>query len=1562
MRLRTFSGLLLPIFCAAVLSLTVFASDQEIAKASDIALQSRSLPLSFEPNVGQSDAHVRFIGRGATGTAFLTDDGLVLTGQGPGETRSIRIHLLASGKSRPGGEKPTGGVVNYYRTRDRKNWLTGIPIFKRVRYARVYPGVDVIFHGNDGALEYDLEIAPGSSPQKIALAVEGATKMSVAEDGGLEIYAGKQKWHLLAPAAYQVRDGVKQPVPATYQITGAQKFKFAVGAYDRSTKLVIDPVVEYSKVIGLNNDTQVNGMALDVAGNLYIAGTTFASDYPVVNGQPGKFPAGSTQVYLTKVNPAGDSILFSTYIPCSGFSRLDGLRVDANGNAYLIGEPGGSDFPVTTTALGTSGGFLAKFAGDGTMAYSSIVGGTFPRGLRVDNLGNAYLVGEAGPTLQTTAGAFQPAPPCPTCGAKFFAKVDPTGTAYIFASYFYDPATATLVGATAGVNPGIALDPAGNIFLMGQGNSATVPHVKPWQIGGGLFLAKFSPDGKTLEFSTDLGGGSSSEQPVGLEVGSDGTVFVVGNTKSNDYPYSINAAGHPVLPDGDLVTFASAIDPALNGFTYSTYVASGSVSGVFLDGNNHLYLSGSATRILPPQNSIVSDIKHSATGFFTELDAAGNPVKVSRFGGHLTDEIPTAITADAAGNIFIAGATSPQNENPQPDPILVGPSFSSGLTGGNFGLFFAKISPTNAPQMSLNSLGFPFMILRNAGSADLHISSMTFSGGRTWGNCGAILPTGTSCIITVSDSQGRLASGTLTITGDAQPAVVTANIVVPVVDVGQPIGDLLWFDDDLQNLPPRGQQTVPFHISNVGAKDSVINLITTSSTATQTNDCGTGLVPGASCTVQLTLPDGGSTLNVFSDNGSFRDFQFFVPQVTQNPLLSTNTIIFPNQIVGGVLLPRTVTVTNTGGSDIPVSSVLTGDPEYTIAGSNCPALLPAGQSCAVGLLFTPVVDGFRSAVLNIDSSNVQLGGRGQIDSVVQVSPLEQDFFPTVVHLASETFPVTLTNTVSTAAPITGIEFSLSDYSETDDCAGQVPANGSCTVQVKFVPQAVGSRNGTMTVNFTGATTQVLTLTGEGVTPFVINSHNLNFSAPVGGTSPEQGDGMGNRLFVSEGYTFTLTGPFSIAQNPCPQPMPPNGTFGCAPTIVFQPTTPGSQLGTFTISYAGITEQDVITLNGIASTVSASPLQLNFPLTKIPASSTLDVTLTNSGAAAVAITSVSTATPYSEADSCGGVVPGNGSCVLHVSFTPRTTQFPVTGTLNIALADGAQYVVGLSGTGTGPVVSLSAPFGTTFGSLVLGTGSNPLSVTIFNSGDQPLNISSISIDGDFTQTNDCPTSLQFSCQVTIKFAPTAVGTRVGVLSVTDDGLGSPQTLQFSGVGTDFQVSAPGGASATVVAGQTAVYNLSFAAVGTFSGQVQVSCTGAPQLATCLLSSPTVSLIGSVPVPVTVTVRTTPHASAAISSPLVFAGLNFVALIGLLPLTLVSKKVRKSAAGRGMLLMVCVVALVFITSCGGGTNSPTPTPAPTQGGTPAGTYTLTVTATEPTGSGTVTRQTNLTLVVQ
>ncbi|MBZ5492509.1 MAG: choice-of-anchor D domain-containing protein [Acidobacteriia bacterium] len=1535
------------------------------AEQRKIPDQSIRIPLTFEQNRGQAGKPIRFIARSGAGRVLLTRDGAILAGsQEAGHP--IHLYFDKGQRAEPIGETPTGGIANYYSGRDQRDWLTAIPMFSHVRYPNVYPGIDAVFHGNGDQLEYDFEVSAGADPELIAFRFDGANQIHRTDAGALEIQDFGQSWQLLPPMAYQMRDGVRHTVSVEYRMAREHRIGLRLGSYDHSAPLVIDPVVQYAGIITMNNRTGVTGIRVDSQGDLLIAGETLASDYPVVNGQAG------TGLYITKLNPAGDTILFSTFIQPGGGSGLQAVTLDSADNLYLTGQSGGINFPVTT-ALGTSGGFVIKLAPNGTIAYAALMNGAFPQGLAVDAAGSAYVSGTADTTLQTV-NAFQPLPPCagPTCGALFFAKINPTGTAYVFSSYFYDPAAPQ---ASVPLSlPGIGLDAGGNIYLAGSGS---VPHVSSWQLGGGLFVSKFAPDGQTLQFSTDFGTDSTGQGLRGMAVGSDGTVYLVGETFDNGYPYTVDAARHPEGQVGNLRMFATAINPALTGLTYSTYIADGNIGGTFLGPNGHLYIAGDLTGPFQTQNTVVSDVSHSGAGFFVELDALGIFVKASRFGGHLTDEIPSAITADAAGNIYLAGGTSPQNEAPKPDPILVGKSFGV-LTGGNFGTFFAKISPTNAPKISLDtSLIPPFYFLRNAGSADLHISSMTFSGGTVFGNCGAVVAAGTSCIVTPADINGGLAPGTLTITSDDTPAVQTFQVTLaPFQKPHTAIGDRLWFDDDRQILPQRFQQTVPFHVWNVGAANAVINLIALNNGIGNTppNDCGTGLTPGASCTIQLTVTGPGSgVFSIFFDNGGQKTFSLFPLGATDDPLLSVSGIRFPLQFVGGIMLPRSITVTNTGGNDIVVPApLLTGDPEFTIAGNTCPNPLPSGQSCVIAVQFTPLIDGNRTAVLNVGSSAVQLSAQGEINSAILISPLQQDFFPQVVHLGIFTSPVKLTNTLASAVPITGISFSVPDYSETDDCAGQVPANGFCTVQVAFSPQAVGQRNGTMTVNFTGATAQEMTLTGSGETPFLVTPTTLNFSAGVGGTSTEHFVSIGNRSSSTLGYTFTVTGDFAIAQNPCANPLPPNGApfSGCGPTLVFKPTVAGPAQGSFTVSYSGITETDVVALNGIASTVNALPLQLSFPTTTIGQSSSLDVTLSNSGASAVGITSITSSSgSYSESDSCAGQVPANGTCLLHVKFTPNSVTFPVIATLTVNLADGAQYVVGLTGIGTGPVIAITGT-PVNFPAQVVGTTTGgPITLFVINNGDAPLLISGISITGDFTQTNNCPASLVSTCSINVTFSPKATGLRSGILSITDNGLNSPQQISVTGTGTDFDFAPGGTTQVTVVAGDTATFNLSAMAVNGFSGQLSFDCAGAPAGALCSLSTPNLNVIGNVPVPLTVTVTTSPHTSASSRPQKNFWGFTLASIIACVPLAFFARKQRARVWLTGS-LAVLVVAIV-LAGCGGGGGtppnptptppSPTPTPPLTTGGTPAGTYTMTVTATAQTGSGPVSHQVQMTLVV-
>jgi hypothetical protein len=1629
--------------------------------------QSVRLPLTFEANQGQADAQTLFMARTSNGTVLLTQDGALLNSATVGSPHSVRLRFRGLKNAHPLPGDATGGVVNYYHSQDRAQWLTRIPLYSSVHYPNVSKGIDVLFHGHDGQLEYDFQIAPEASPRDIRFTLEGADKVSIATDGSLDFAAGDQRWRLLPPRAFQTHAGRQMIVPSAYQIQADGSVAFTLGNYDKSLPLTIDPVVQYSNIIGVNNRINVNGIQADAAGNLFIAGHTFASDYPVVNGK-GPLLNSTDQLYITKLDPSGHTILFSSYIQAGGV--VSALELDTAGNVYMAGNTD-ANFPVTSTNLGSCGavcnpGFVAKFASDGTLVYSTLTasGQAWPKGMVVDSAGNAYIAGSAADNTLHTVNAFQAVPTCSPCSNAFFAKLNPTGDGYVFASYFANPDHNT----AATFANGIGFDNAGNIYLAGQGDP---PILNPWQIGGALFVAKFAPDGKTLLFSSGFGGANGSL--AGVAVGADGTLFLAGRAFS-DFPFTLNS--FRMVQDNGNGMFAAAVDPTLTKFTYATYLGDGNLNALFLNPvNNHLYVAGEGVQNLPPfTRAVVSDAGFqpgNPFGFAMELDALGVPVTVTQFGGQLTSETPTAIAADAAGNVYLAGPLSPQNELPHPDPVVVGPTFGN-ITGASFGSFFAKIAPTNAPQISLSTAA-PFLFLRNAGSADLHISSIVLGGGliSRGGNCSNTVPAGTSCVLTILQASGN---GTITITSDAQPTVQSFAITAAA---GNLVTDFLYFSDTSTFFPPElsGNNTAPrtFTLSNVGGGSATITGIFANGGTAQTNNCPATLLPGASCAVQATVTAGAGqpSLRFTYDIGGFKDYELLVPVSNTQFLLSTLGINFDIQQVQGIAIPRTITVTNTGNGGFSVPTpVLTGDPEFTLVGNSCIAPLAAHQSCAVAVQFNPVIAGSRNALLDIAGSQVQLFGQGEFNSVIQLSPLQLTFFPVIVHRTPTTQGLTLTNTSASAVGISGFSFSLPDYSETDDCLGAVPANGSCTVQVGFSAQALGPRDATMTINFLGGpVSQTLTLAGgAGVTPLDVTPASLNFGSALTGTnSPSQFVILGNgRQGLAQDYTLTIAGDFVISQNICPNPMP--FFFGCGIQIAFAPKTTGPQQGTLTVSYPGITETSVVTLNGTGiDTAAVVSLPATFDVGSTPVATPVQqpVTISNIGNLPLAISgftlSGTNASDFSVAPGQCATVAAGGTCAIQVGFNPGS---PLQKQATLTIADNGlnnPHSLALTGTGVGPSIGLPTPTfigqvslgsftkdqilisnggnadllisslavagpnasdfttdiglcatmhpastclisvtftpGATgtrnanivindnqvgspqsfavsgnglgsaysvpptfdFGNQVLST-SRPQVFTITNSGNLPLEISSVVGTGDFSASHTCfSVAAGASCTITITFSPAAVGARTGTITIADNTFSATRQISLTGNGTDFQLTGnvTGPVSATVVSGQPATYNLSLAGTGGFSGSVSLACSGAPQSATCTVTPSTIQLAANGSSPFTVTV-TTQKVISALTVPQVFvAGFGVMSLLGLIPL-LFSHKARRTLMTRSMIALsiLLLVACMPMVGCGG-SGGGTPTQHTVQN-TPPGTYTLTVTATSAGAS----RQMNLTLVVQ
>ncbi len=420
------------------------------------------LPLSFEPNHGQRAADVAFVARGRgyelglrANRAVLTleatsgdADGRIATapaGNDAGTASSLTMSLIGGRRDAQGsGIERLPGNVNYLVGADAAGWRTGIPTYRAVQFEDVYRGIDLVYYGNEGELEYDFLVEPGADPSNIALRFEGVDRVSLSAAGDLVLHTSSGQVRQHKPVIYQEIGGARHLVDGHYRLQDGV-VSIVVGAYDVARPLVIDPVLVYSGYTGGTNRGE--GIEVDAAGNAYVAGWTQDSG-----------PRGSRDAFVMKINPAGTAVLYTTYVGGSGHDYAFDLAVDTSGSVYLTGLTKSVDFPTLQafdfTTDGPAGGvfegFVTRLAPDGsTFIYSSYLGSDSDgqdesgTGIAVHN-GNAYVVGYTdGPGFPTTPDALQPTKPSPFGTFQaFFTKVGPTG-ALLHSTYLGAPTDTT---------------------------------------------------------------------------------------------------------------------------------------------------------------------------------------------------------------------------------------------------------------------------------------------------------------------------------------------------------------------------------------------------------------------------------------------------------------------------------------------------------------------------------------------------------------------------------------------------------------------------------------------------------------------------------------------------------------------------------------------------------------------------------------------------------------------------------------------------------------------------------------------------------------------------------------------------------------------------------------------------------------------------------------------------------------------------------------------------------------------------------------------------------------
>ncbi len=387
------------------------------------------MALAFEPNVGQLNQRARFVARGLGYSLFLTSRGAVLSlpvtsdaqsraaestrpGSGATDPTSVGVSLSLAGVSRHVRLSARGrlpGSVNYLLGRDRARWRTGVSTFSRVQYHGVWPGIGAVFYGHEGRLEYDFDVAPGADPSRIGLSFGGATQVRVGRSGALVLSTRAGTLRELAPSAYQVIDGRRVRVPSRYRLGHSGVARVLVGAYDHARALIIDPALVYSTYLGGSTEDHGEAIAVAANGDAYITGTTESVDFPTTptTGSYQATSGGSYDAFVTELAANGSNLVYSTYLGGSGYDQGTGIAVDSGGDAYVTGNAGSSNFPVTSGAYqtaydGSQDAFVTKLSASGSsLLYSTYLGGSGYEqagGIAVDASGDAYITGATSST------------------------------------------------------------------------------------------------------------------------------------------------------------------------------------------------------------------------------------------------------------------------------------------------------------------------------------------------------------------------------------------------------------------------------------------------------------------------------------------------------------------------------------------------------------------------------------------------------------------------------------------------------------------------------------------------------------------------------------------------------------------------------------------------------------------------------------------------------------------------------------------------------------------------------------------------------------------------------------------------------------------------------------------------------------------------------------------------------------------------------------------------------------------------------------------------------------
>ena len=1312
LRSKLFSCLAL-VVCLA--NFNLFAQ-QVSSDPSSAESNLEGVPLVFEPNRGQAEDSAQFVSRGNGYTVFLATDKTELIlpptrdvkGRGmKSELSVVTLEFLRANKRvRLEASDLLPGKSNYFIGKASSNWIAGVPQYARINLKSIYPGIDLVYYGNNGLLESDFVLSPGADPGVLGLRLSGADKISADVSGNILLQAGNGTVQLQKPTIYQELQGVRHIVEGKFILRADNEVGFIVGDYDRTKPLVVDPVLSYSTLIGGNNSTQVQGVAVDPSGDVIIAGTTYATNYPTAAAFQST-NHGTSNVFITKLNPAGNVILYSTYLGGSAFDTGRAIAVDSAGNAYVTGSANSADFPTTPGAFNTTcpslcnTSFVTKVLADGALAYSTFMGGvTGAWAIAVDSAGAAYITGAAGSGLPLV-NAFQSAP-----AGGFAQKLKPDGTALDYSTY---------LGGGGDWGQGIAVDTSGSAYVVGSTSAPNFPLKNALQSSllyplSNAFITKFSPDGASLVFSTYLGGTSlfdnTGDVATGVAIDPLGNIHITGTSSSCEFPLSLNAfntdcGGISTDPEVFVVTLNSAGSQIVS----STFLQSGQGGfspGIAVDKSGNSYVAGTTTSTnYPVLNPIETSQQASSNGFVTELDPSGK-LLFSTYMGENSPGAPgygaqiSGVTVDSKGGIYIAGAG--QGDFPILHPI---PSQTIQTTG--YTLFVAKISPGKSPQFSLSPRASPMLALRNVSSVPLTISSIVPSSNFTMGgNCGTSLAPGGGCNLILIGADDKKTSGTVTITSNA--STTPQKFTISKSPGGDSLGVFVSIFPSVVQFPPQFIGTTSaaqrIVVKNLGLPAAINSIsIIQPAAFTETNNCPALLNTAASCTISVTYSaatvQDRAQLAIVHDPNQIQDVVYLSgPGSASAIAASTSAVEFGSQQVGAPALARIVNLANT----TPYPAVITGlSASAGYAQTNtCTSALSPHKECRVSVTFAPT--GNQDAPGTLTVSNYGPGGPETINlHATGIQPGDLALSPASLsfsgYVGIKTGPDTVTVTNNTQSAVTinvgGMKASA-PFSQTHTCTSSLAPASSCQISVFFKATQPGAASGTLQVPFVGAgSPQTIALTGT-AQPAQYPVQLYPLSVQFGEQRVKTSSSPTTMIVENYGPTTITLGSvsiqgsdFSIAQNNCGTMLARN--TGCALGVVFTPSATGGRNGSLSVTASDSSTPHTATLQGTGisngiGTLSSSTL--SFGTQKVGTQSKpQQVTFTNTGTGTLTLSGIAISPQlFTQSNACGSSLAHGAHCTVSIQFAP-TLQGLLAGSLSIQDdGSGGQHTVVLSGIG------------------------------------------------------------------------------------------------------------------------------------------------------------------------------------------------------------------------------------------------------------------------------------------